>query len=477
VRSLAECSQERGFDRLRVLIVDDEADVRLGLRMLIKSLGAEVREAASGEMALEVTGDWTPHLLLSDITMGEMSGMELLGRVRRDRPEIRVLMITGYGTIELAVEAMRRGAVHFITKPFDNREILAEVERHGCEALLAQRVRRMETAGDGGAPVIVARDPRMLEVLELARQVGPTDLPVLIRGQSGVGKSLVARVIHEHGRDPAVPWARVRVAALSETQLESELFGHVRGAIPGADQDRDGALVAARGGTVYLEEVALLPPLAQGKLLHALHEGRATPLGATAAVPVEFRMVAATSRDLLHERMAKGEFRKDLYYRLRVVTIDVPALRERRADILPLAEHFLALYAGQIERGRAGVPELTEGARAALRDHDWPGNVRELENGIQRALLLARGGEIRAQHLRLVEEADPLAIGGGDDLSYEDGKQRVLQAFQRSIVERALRSTRGNVTRAADACGLTRAAFQRIMRTLDLDRHEFAADD
>ncbi|MAE71352.1 MAG: DNA-binding response regulator [Gemmatimonadetes bacterium] len=468
---LKECSVERGFEQLRVLIVDDEADVRLGLRLLVTSLGAEVREAASAEMAIEVLRGWAPHLLLSDVTMGEMSGMELLERVRRDRPEIQVLMITGYGTIELAVEAMRRGAAHFITKPFDNREILEEVARHGCDALVAERVRRMNTAGEGEPSRIIAEDPSMVEVLELARQIGPTSMPVLIRGESGSGKSLVARLIHESSRDPSLPFTHVRLAALSESAIESELFGHVAGALPGANEDRKGVLARATGGTVYLDRITALPPLAQGKLLQALQEECAIPLGSTTPEPVEFRIVAATDQHL-HERIAEKAFRKDLYFRLRVVTLDVPPLKDRPGDIVPLADHFLSLYS--TDARDAG--DLSEGALDALRAHDWPGNARELENSIRRAVVLARGETIRTQHLRLSDESDPWFTVDAEGLSYEDGKQQVLQAFQRRIAERSLRVTAGNVTRAAELCGLTRAAFQRIMRTLDLDRNEFVED-
>ncbi len=472
---LEECSVNRGFEQLRVLIVDDEADVRLGLRLLVKSLGAEVREAAGAEMAIEVLRDWTPHLLLSDMAMGEVGGMELLARVRRDRPEIRVLMITGYGTIELAVEAMRRGAAHFITKPFDNREILDEVERHGCDALIEERVRRMRTVGTGRPSCIVARDSRMVEVLELARQIGPTNMPVLIRGESGTGKSLVARVVHESSRDPSLPFAHVRLAALGESSVESELFGHVAGAIPGAGDEREGVLAQAKGGTVYLDGITSLPPLAQGKLLRAMQERCVIPLGSTTPESVEFRIVAATDQGM-HERIAEKAFRKDLYFRLRVVTLDVPSLRERPDDIVPLADHFLALYSADAGPDARSAEDLSEGALDALRAHQWPGNVRELENSIQRALVLARGETIRARHLRLSDENDPWSAVELEGLSYEDGKQQVLLAFQRRIVERSLRVTGGNVTRAAELCGLTRAAFQRIMRTLDLDRNEFVED-
>ncbi len=461
-------------DRLRVLVVDDEADVRLGLRLLSESLGAEVREAASGEQALEVLGGWTPHVMLTDITMDGMSGMELLRHVNEHHVDVKVLMITGYGTIELAVEAMRRGAAHFITKPFDNAEILVEVQHHGREALIAERVRRLKAGGERRPTMIITEDPRMAAILDLVEQVGPTEMPVLISGESGTGKELVARAIHENGRDPTLPFIPVNSAALPDTLLESELFGHRKGAFTGADSHREGIFAKARGGTVFLDEIALMSPAFQGKLLRVLQQRTVVPLGSTTPQPVSFRLVAATNCSLT-ERIAAGSFRQDLYYRLRVMMIDVPPLRERPGDIAPLAMHFVALYSDMVGLVSDRRPCLTAGALEELRNHGWPGNVRELENSIQRALILCRGEDVRAHHLRLDEEDDLWSSESQEGLSYEDAKQKALQVFRRRIVKRALGTTRGNVTRAAEMCGLTRAAFQRIMRSLKLDRSQFTS--
>ncbi len=461
-------------DRLRVLVVDDEADVRLGLRLLIESLDAEVREASSGEEALEVLETWTPQLMVTDITMGAVSGMDLLRHVREHHPEIKVLMISGYGTIELAVEAMRRGAAHFITKPFDNREILSEVERHGREALVAEQVRRMRAAGADWPTAIVSEDPNMAHVLRLVQQVAPTTMPVLIRGDSGTGKELIARSIHEHGRDPGLPFLPVNTAALPDSLLESELFGHVKGAFTGADSQRQGIFAKARGGTVFLDEIGLMSPAFQGKLLRVLQQRVVIPLGSSTPKTVDFRLVAATNSNLL-DRIAEGTFRQDLYYRLRVMTIDLPPLRDRPGDIVPLAMHFVATYAEQAGLPPGKLPSLTRGAVEELRRHRWPGNVRELENCIQRALILANGEAIHAHHLRLEDDGDLWSAETVENLSYEEGKQKALGAFRRQIAERALSATGGNVTRAAEMCDLTRAAFQRIMRSLDLDRSQFTS--
>jgi DNA-binding NtrC family response regulator len=460
--------------RLRVLVVDDQADVRLGLRTLIETLGAEVREAESGEQALDVLAQWIPHVMVADIEMGALSGLDLLVRVRERRPEIRVLMVTGFGTIERAVEAMRHGAANFLTKPFDNAEILDEVERLGQEALVAERVRKLRSGTDRGGPVLIAEDPRMAAVLELVQRVAPTQVPVLIRGESGSGKELVARALHQHSRDPALPFLAVNSAALPETLLESELFGYRKGAFTGADRDREGIFAQARGGTVFLDEIALMPLSFQGKLMRVLQEHTVTPLGSATSRPVAFRLVVATNRSL-RERIADGSFREDLYYRICVATIDVPPLRERPADILPLALHFLATYSREMRLGR--TPSLSAVARAALLRHPWPGNVRELENAVQRALVLCRDGDIGVEHLRLGEEGESHAGGIPEDRSYEAGKQKVLEDYQRKAVDRALRASHGNVTRAAEICGLTRAAFQRLMRRLGIEAHGSRSKD
>ncbi|HEX6900187.1 MAG TPA: sigma-54 dependent transcriptional regulator [Thermoanaerobaculia bacterium] len=467
--------ERTGPGRLRVLVVDDEADVRLGLRLLIQSLRAEVREAANGETALQTLSQWTPHLMVTDLSMGAVSGMELLRQVRERRPEVKVLMITGFGTIQLAVEAMRLGASHFITKPFDNPQLLAEVERLGRAALAAEEGRRMKAVSGLGGAGMVAESLRMVEILELVRQVAPTSMPVLIRGESGTGKELIARTLHEHSREPLLPFLPVNSAALPDTLLESELFGHVKGAFTGADSHREGLFVKARGGTVFLDEIALMSAAFQGKLLRVLQDHTVTPLGSSTPKPAAFRLVAATNRSL-RAMVARGAFREDLYYRLKVVTIDVPPLRERLDEVVPLALHFLAAHAGEAGYAPERRPGLSAGAIELLQRHTWPGNVRELENSIRRALVLCRGEDIEAQHLGLDEGSGEWRPEAPVDLSYQAGKQKALDDHRRRAVERALRATGGNVTQAAEMCDLSRAAFQRIMRSLGLDRRQFTGN-
>ncbi len=454
---------ERGASRLRVLVVEDQPEVRQVLRTLVETLGAEVREAESAERALGVLAQWVPHVLIVDIEMGAVSGLALLVSVRERHPEIRVLVVTGFGTIGRAVEAMRHGAANFLTKPFDAAEILSEVARVGEEALVAERVHRLR---GGTGPRLVAEDPRMAALVELVQRLAPTQVPVLIRGESGTGKELVARALHQQSLNSTLPFLAVNSAALPDPLLESELFGHKKGAFTGADRDREGIFAEARGGTVFLDEIALMPLSFQGKLMRVLQERTVTPLGSAAARPVAFRLVVATNRPL-RERIAEGTFREDLYYRICVATIDVPPLRERPADILPLALHFLATYSREMRLNR--TPSLSAGARTALLGHRWPGNVRELENAVQRALVHCRSGDIGAGHLSLGDEGESRAGGVPEELSYEAGRQKSLEIYQRRVIERVLKASDGNITRAAAMCGLTRAAFQRLMRRVGHD--------
>ncbi len=460
-------------NELRVLVVDDEPDVLLGLTKLARTAGAEVRVASCGEEALQILSGWTPHLVLSDITMGEISGLDLLDEIRQRLPFTRVVLITGFGTIESAVGAMHRGASHFITKPFDNEEILSTIRRFGAQALVDERIRDLRSEeGRAGARSILVVDARMREVLDLVDQVAPTPVTVLIEGESGSGKELVARTLHERSPRRGKPFLAVNTGALPDPLLESELFGHVRGAFTGALRDRKGIFEQVRGGTVLLDEIGLMSPAFQGKLLRVLQERTVVPLGTSRSVPVDFRLVAATSRSL-RDGIAEATFREDLYYRLRVVTIHIPPLRERRDDIVPLATHFLSKYAGGIPSAAGVTPLLAPAAIEELHRREWPGHVRELENSMQRALVLSGGLEIRPEHLGLDDEEGGVPGRSAADLSYEEGKHRAVQRFQRRYVENALQRAGGNVTRAAQVCGLTRAALQRIMRSLGLERARF----
>jgi DNA-binding NtrC family response regulator len=455
-----------GLAGLRVLVVDDEADIVLGLRMLLTPLGADVGTAASGREAVEYLGEHGADLVLTDLQMPEMSGTALLAEIQSRWPSTVVVILTGFGTIQTAVWCLQNGASHFLTKPFDNQEILRLVARVGRHILAGREGHA--PADDNG---IVAEHPRMRSVLDLVRRVARAPVPVLVHGETGTGKELIARHIHAHSAVADRPFLAVNAAALPDTLLESELFGHERGAFTGAEKERVGLFEQADGGTVFLDEIASMSLAFQGKLLRVLQEKVVRRLGSGADVPVSFRLVAATNRDL-EEAIREGTFREDLYYRLQVVSIRVPPLRERASDIPLIARNLLARAAARCLGPSARVPELMPSALDALTAHDWPGNVRELENAVQRAVVVCAGERVLPHHLGLGASPWEAAAQETDD-DYEDGKRRALERFQREFVERALEATSGNVTQAATRCGLTRAALQRILRALDIDRTAF----
>ena len=454
----------KDLGQLRVLVVDDERDIRLGLSRLVASVGAQVEGAENGQAALGLLDRFGPDLVLSDLMMPKMSGAELLVEVKKRLPGTEVVILTGYGTVHSAVKCLQNGAAHFLTKPFDNDGVVQLVERLGRQVL----ARRMPAEG-----AFLAQDARMRTVTDLIARVAASPISVLIEGESGTGKELVARAIHRQSGVADRPFLAVNAAALPDTLLESELFGHKRGAFTGAERAREGMFVEAKGGTVFLDEVASMSPSFQGKLLRVLQERVVRPLGGSADREVDFRLLAATNRDL-ELKIEEGEFREDLFYRLGVVRIFVPPLRERRDDIPLLAHHFLQRSAATSLGQGARVPRISPEALEALQGHPWPGNVRELENAVQRAVIVCAGEVIEPWHLGLRGNRwqDPPA-GTETTMDYSQSKQRVVEEFQRQFVHRALESSRGNISRAAEACGMTRAALQRIMRQLDIERDDY----
>jgi len=454
----------RRLGGLQVLVVDDEADLRNGLARLVAGLGAEVETAADGADALERVLAGDVRLVLTDLMMPRMSGAELLAEIKARRPEVEVVILTGFGTIQSAVACLQGGAAHFMTKPFDNRDVLELVGRLGARLLAAQEA-------DDGASIVVG-DPSMRAVLELVERAAPSPVPVLIEGESGTGKEVVARLVHEKSAVAARRFLAVNTAALPDTMLESELFGHERGAFTGADSARRGIFREAEGGTVFLDEVASMSASFQSKLMRVLEEKRVRPLGSAREHEAEFRLVAASNRDL-ELLVRRGEFREDLFYRLGVVRLHLPPLRERPGDVLPLAEHFLRRAARTCLGEEAPPPQLSPAARTALAQYGWPGNVRELENAVQRAVIVSTGACIEPHHLSLGAEVWTRAAsrpGGEQELEYAEGKRRAIERFQREFVHRALDACDGNISHAAERCGMTRAALQRIMRSLSIER-------
>jgi DNA-binding NtrC family response regulator len=452
---------------LRVLIVDDEADIRLGLSILMDTLGIQAQQAADGREALQACSEHAFDLVLTDLMMPGLTGAELLVEIKKIHPETAVVLLTGFGSVQVAVECLHNGASHFLTKPFDNQDVVRLVQRLGYQ-LLAQR-RPSDHAAE-----LIAEDSATLRMLDLVHRVAPRMVPVLIEGESGSGKEVVARAIYRWSERSEASFLAVNCAALPDSLLESELFGHLKGTFTGADRDRPGVFVEAKGGTVFLDEVSSMSPAFQGKLLRVLQEKVVRPVGSDRDVPVDFRLIAATNRDL-EKLVREGKFREDLYFRLLVVKVSIPPLRLRPLDIVPLAMHFLQ-RGSEVCLGK-GVrpPEMAAETIQRLMAHSWPGNVRELENSIQRALITCCGERILPFHLGLDEDlqAADVSMDAGTD-NYADAKRRSTEAFQREFVQRALEKSQGNVSKAAESCGLTRAAFQKILRQLKIDRGDFA---
>ena len=458
---------EYSIEAIRILVVDDQEDVCRGLRRLLSSLGCHVRTASSAEQALDKMEQNPFHIVITDIKMEGMSGVDLFHRIQERWTGIEVILITGYGTIEMAVSCLQNGAAHFITKPFDNDEILEFVERLAYRILTRQKNRQ---EGVEDSREIIAESPVMQEVMEQVHQVAASRIPVLVQGESGTGKELIARAIHRESPVSEMPFLAINCAALPDSLLESELFGYTKGAFTGAHEDSEGLFQQAQGGTIFLDEVASMSMSFQGKLLRVVEQKVVRPLGASSDVPVNFRLIAATNRNL-GALVQEGGFREDLLYRLQVFTISLPTLNERPEGVPVLAERFLQEAAQEIPT-ESGVPDLTPAAIQALRDHDWQGNVRELENCMKRALVVCQSDRILPSHFQFVSEETE---DGEVFQSYEEGKKEAITAFQQQYITRALQRTDGNVTRAAELCGITRAAFQRIMKKLEIDRERVTA--
>jgi DNA-binding NtrC family response regulator len=436
----------------RVLVADDEPPVVRVLRRLLEGDGYQVLEAYSREEALDQL-DQGPEVVLLDLRLGEASGQELLGRIRSRSPDTEVVIVTGYATVDSAVECMRAGAFDYLSKPFDDPHRVLQTLRRALEHR-ALRVRNRELEGELGRRSvlegIVGQGPAMRRVVQVVLDLSASESNVLIQAESGTGKELIARAIHETSPRSAGPFVPVDCGALPEGIVESELFGHERGAFTGADRPSAGLFRAATRGTLFLDEVGELPLAAQVKLLRAIQEREIRPVGSTRPVPVDARIVAATNRNLEDEVGGK-RFRADLYYRLRVISLELPPLRERPEDIPLLAAHFVERYG----RGKE-ITGLEPAALEALLGYPWPGNIRELENRIEAAMALARGPNLTLADLAL----DTSRVESGLQ-SRPRGTPLSLRAYERACLEEALERADGSVRRAAELLGLGRSTLYR----------------
>jgi DNA-binding NtrC family response regulator len=442
-----------------ILIVDDETNVRRVLGTLLEQAGYVTSRAASAEQALELVRGADPDLVLTDLQMEGLGGMELLARLRRSYPEIPVIVVTAHGTVENAVEAMRRGAHDFVTKPFDRDQVLELVAKAHRQAASGRR----EFQGplvDGERCGIVGDSPAMQRLKRAIEKVAASPATVLIRGETGTGKELVAAALHGLSARAAAPLISINCGALPENLVESELFGHERGAFTGAERAKPGRFELADGGTLFLDEIGELPPPMQVKLLRVIEDGIVERVGGTKPREVDVRLVAATHRDLEAET-GEGRFREDLFYRLNVVELLVPPLRERLEDIAALVDCFLAKHAARLERPR---PTVTDAALALLTARTWPGNVRELENAVERAMLLADGETLGPADFG-AEETD---AGAPPPRTLREAARAAAAVTERRMILAALEQTDGNVTRAAERLGLSRRGLQLKMKELDL---------
>ena len=432
-----------------ILLVDDDPDLLKLISLRLTSAGYRVRTADSGETALAALAIARPAAVITDLRMPGIDGLALFEAIHRQHPTLPVIILTAHGTIPDAVSATQRGVFGFLTKPFDSQELLQKVAT--AVRLTGDAPEPVRQAGGEWRSGIITRSPRMEDLLRQARLVADSDASVLIFGESGTGKELLARAIHRASRRGGRPFVAVNCGAIPEPLLESELFGHARGAFSGAVQAHKGLFLAADGGTIFLDEIGDMPLALQVKLLRVLQEGEVRPVGATQPAPVDVRVVSATHRDLDAQRAA-GEFREDLFYRLNVVSLKLPALAERREDIPLLATHFLRKLA---ERYKKPVPSLAPEAMAVLIAAPWPGNVRQLLNLLEQALALTTTGVIPATLVQgaLREDAGVLA-------PFEEARKQ----FERDYLVRLLKITGGNVTQAATLAKRNRTEFYKLLQ-------------
>ncbi len=451
---------------IRILVIDDETGILDSLRILLKGEGFDVRVAHGGKEGLKALETEAPELVLSDIRMPGATGLDVLRRAREIDPTMAVILMTAQASLQSAVEAVNEGAYYYLHKPFANDELIA-ICRRASEAKrlkaenkrLKKQISQHETRAEA-RPTGKARS--FIEILKLAETVAPTDSTVLITGESGTGKEVLSRFIHDLSDRADQPFFSINCGALTESLLESELFGHVKGAFTGAVTEKQGLLVAAKGGTFFLDEIGELTPATQVKLLRCIQEREVIPVGSTQSVPIDVRLIAATNRDL-EDEIRRGTFRNDLYYRLNVIALHLPPLRERKDDIPLLAHHFLARTAEQ--QGLDRAIDIDDEAMDLMLAYDWPGNVRELQNALERAAVLGKNGSVLAASLperlrnaptqRLVEERLP--------------DNPTMEVIERAYINWVLSAENGNKSRAAEVLGIDPSTLYRKLNRYGLE--------
>jgi len=461
--------------KIVILVVDDEAVIRDGLQRVLEGDRFEVETCMSGHNAIERLQEKDYGLIITDLKMPGMNGIEVLKAVKALQPDIPVIMITGYATVDTAVEAMKNGAVDFIAKPFTPDQIHEKIERalEQRTIMVDEIYLKKEISSHHGFDNFVGESREMQKVYRRIIQVAPTDSTVLITGESGTGKELVARAIHRNSPRREMPFVAVDCTALAENLLESELFGHVKGSFTGAIQTKMGLFRVADGGSLFLDEISNISLATQAKLLRVLQERHVTPIGSTQPIPINIHLIAATNKNL-KTMVANGSFREDLFFRLNIIPIELPSLRERKSDIPLLVTHFLKKYTSEIGKDIRGI---APDALNFLEEYPFPGNVRELENTIERAVVLVEGDIISKEDLELAEgEEQEAPLGGGYvPTSAEELKEmkrhvrgKAVENIEKAFVMSSLERNNWNVTRAAEETGILRPNFQGMMKRLGI---------
>jgi NtrC-family two-component system response regulator AlgB len=444
---------------LRVLVVDDEKNIRATLSVCLTAMGCEVAEASSGSEALRAISRKAFDIAFLDLRLGTEDGLAVLSQLLEQAPRLEVVLVTAYATIDSAVEAMRRGARDYLAKPFTPAQIRALVERLARQLHLEHRVAALELRLSETSPELLpeAAAPAMRSALELIAKAADHDAPVLLLGESGTGKGVLARVLHQASRRRERPFVVVNCPTLSEELLSSELFGHAKGSFTGAVRDQEGRVETAEGGTLFLDEIAEIPPGLQAKLLRFLQDKQFERLGESRTRTADVRVVAATNRNL-EEEVRAGRFREDLYYRLNTLEVTLPPLRERPEDLLPLTHDFLTSLAREMRRP---VPDLSEAAQKALANHRWPGNVRELRNALERAMILEPGRVLDTSAL-------PRRIAGAPTAGAQLGGDATLEAVEREHIERVVART-SSLEEAARILGIDTSTLWRKRKRYEVE--------
>lgn len=449
-----------------ILIIDDERNIRRTLDMILSGEGYQVFTCASAQAGLDTLKKERIHLVLLDIVMPEISGLDLLPKLLEVRPNLAVIMISGHGNVQNAVLAIKRGAYDFMEKPLDRDKVLMAISRALQTRKLAAENRHLKQQIEGRYEM-VGQSPALTEIRNQIARVAPTNGRVLILGESGTGKELIARAVHKMSHRAKNPFIKVNCAAIPEELIESELFGSDRGAFTGAVRTRDGKFLQADGGTLFLDEIGDMSLAVQAKVLRALEQGEFERVGGAKTFRVDVRVIAATNKNL-HAEVEQGKFREDLYFRLNVVPLTAPPLRERREDIPALAEHFLNAYADE----NGFLPKtLSVEARDLLLQYDWPGNIRELKNLVERLSIMVSGDTIYPGDLPTLDGMTiPKQSSTFPDLGAGKTLRQVREAVERHYIAEALVRHKGNVTRASSALGIERTNLHKKIKQYDLER-------